>query len=147
MIRENQVIGAVGTARPSSERFDDRQVALIKTFADQAVIAIENTRLLNELRESLDRQTATSEVLQLISSSPGELQAVFETMLAKATRLCEASYGALWYREDDAFRIGAFHGPLPEIYTEQWRSGPPYQPELGDSFGARCQIPPGGTGC
>ena len=50
-------------------------------------------------------------------------------MLAKATRLCEASYGALWFREGDAFRIGAFHGPLPEIYTEQWRSGPPYQPD------------------
>jgi signal transduction histidine kinase len=81
-----------------------------------------------ELNEALERQAATSEVLQVISSSPGELEPVFATMLANATRLCEASYGALWLCEGDAFRIGPFHGPLPGLFTEQWRSGALYRP-------------------
>src|SRR5262249_18008303 len=87
------------------------------------VIAIENTRLLNELRESLQQQTATSEVLRVVSSSPGELAPVFETMLSNATRLCEASYGTMWLREGDAFRAVALHGPLPAAYLERLGSG------------------------
>jgi GAF domain-containing protein len=118
MIREDKVIGAVGTARPSSERFDDRQVALIKTFADQAVIAIENARLFDqvqartrELLESLEQQTATSEVLSVISSSPGELEPVFEAMLTNATRLCEARSGILSLYDGELYRPAAMHNP------------------------------------
>src|SRR5262249_40858582 len=76
-----------------------------------------------ELAEAREQQTATSEVLRVISSSPGELAAVFNAMLANATRLCQASYGVMWLRERDAFRSAAFHGPLPSAYVEQWRSG------------------------
>ena len=114
----------------SSKIFSEKHVALIKAFADQAVIAIENTRLFKELRqrtddlsESLAQQTATSDVLRVISSSPGELQPVFEAMLAKATELCEASYGALWLREGDHLHNVSFHGSLPAEFTEQWKAG------------------------
>jgi two-component system, NtrC family, sensor kinase len=95
---------------------------LATTFADQAVIAMENARLLSELRESLERQTATSEVLRTVSSSPGELQPVFDTMLAKATELCEASYGALWLRDGDGYRFAALFGDLPKEYEEHRRN-------------------------
>jgi two-component system, NtrC family, sensor kinase len=101
----------------------DRQIELLKNFADQAVIAIENTRLLNELRESLQQQTATSEVLKVISSSAGELQPVFDTMLAKSAELCEASFGAMWLVDGEGYRTAALHGDLPEAYIKQWRSG------------------------
>ena len=128
MIRDNRVIGAIGVANFKPKVFSDKQVALIKAFADQAVIAIENTRLLKELRqrtddltESLQQQTATADVLKVISSSPGELEPVFQAMLAKATELCEASYGAMWLCEGDAFRNAAIHGALPAAYIEQWR--------------------------
>jgi signal transduction histidine kinase len=75
------------------------------------------------LAESLEQQSATSEVLQVISSSPGDLEPTFEAMLANAAKLCEASYGAMWLCEGDAFRVAALRGPLPPAYTEQWRSG------------------------
>src|SRR5262249_22797327 len=91
--------------------------------------AIENTRLLNELRESLQQQTATADVLKVISSSPGELQAVFETMLAKAVELCEASFGAMWLVDGDGYRTAALHGDLPEVYVERWRSGTLHRPK------------------
>ena len=106
------------------------------TFADQAVIAIENVRLFEaeqqrtrELSESLEQQTATSEVLQVISSSPSELEPVFRTMLVNATGLCEASYGALWLCEEDGYRTAALHGPLPEAYLEQLRPGTVFHPD------------------
>ncbi|MGB9350934.1 MAG: GAF domain-containing protein, partial [Pseudolabrys sp.] len=134
MIRDNKVIGAIGVANFKPKVFSDKQVALIKAFADQAVIAIENTRLLNELRErtdslteSLEQQTATSEVLSIISSSAGELQPVFETMLAKATALCEASYGTMWLCDGDAFRAGAIHGALPEAFLQLHRTSNLYR--------------------
>jgi transcriptional regulator with GAF, ATPase, and Fis domain len=102
MIRDGKVIGSLSAARREPKAFDDEQVDLIKAFADQAVIAIENVRLFEaeqqrtrELSESLEQQTATSEVLKVISALPGELQQVFDAMLANATRLCGASYGAL----------------------------------------------------
>src|SRR5262245_38336780 len=104
MLKENTVIGAVGIYRQEVQPFSDKQITLLMNFAAQAVIAIENTRLLNELRESLAQQTATSEVLQVISSSPGELQPVFQAMLTNATRICEAKFGNLFLYEPHAFR-------------------------------------------
>jgi hypothetical protein len=123
MLKENELIGALGIYRQEVRPFTDKQIELVTNFAAQAVIAIENTRLLNELRESLQQQTATSEVLQVISSSPGELEPVFQAMLANATKLCGASYGAMWLREGDAFRLAALHGRLPAAYLRQLRDG------------------------
>src|SRR5262245_43913733 len=128
LLREATPIGVLLLQRRHVQPFNDQQLELVETFADQAVIAIENTRLLNELRESLQQQTATSEVLGVISSSPGELEPVFQAMLANATRLCEASYGAMWLCESDAFRTAAIHGALPAAFVEQWRSGTLFRP-------------------
>src|SRR6516165_9917203 len=82
-----------------------------------------------ELSEAREQQTATSEVLKVISSSPGELNLVFNIMLAKATELCEASYGTLWLREGDGYRAAAIHGDLPTLFVERWRSGTLYRPD------------------
>jgi signal transduction histidine kinase len=114
--------------------FSDKQIELVSTFADQAVIAIENARLLNELRESLQQQTATSEVLQAISSSPGELEPVFQAMLANATRICEAKFGTLWLCEGDALRAVALHNAPPayaEARRRELRLRPPPDTALG----------------
>ena len=88
----------------------------------------EIARLTRERDEALEQQKATSEVLRVIASSTGDLQPVFGTVLANATRLCEASYGALWLCEGDAFRTGALHGDLPQAYIDQWRSGRLFHP-------------------
>src|SRR5207342_2090895 len=90
--------------------------------------AIENARLLNELRESLQQQTATSDVLKVISSSPGELNAVFEAMLENAVRICGATFGNLWLREGDGFRVGATHG-APTAYVDYLRSQDVFHPD------------------
>jgi two-component system, NtrC family, sensor kinase len=130
MIRGDAAIGALSVARGAPGPLSDKQVAVLKTFASQAVIAIENTRLLNELRqrtddlsESLEQQTATSEVLRVISSSPGELEPVFQAMLENATRLCEAKFGNLFLREGDGFRSVAMHS-MPSVYAECYQRDP-----------------------
>jgi signal transduction histidine kinase len=120
MLREGDTIGTLGFYKLQPGPFSKRQVELMESFADQAVIAIENTRLLNELRqrtdelsEALEQQTATSEVLQVISTSPGELEPVFQTMLAKAVRICEAKFGSLYLYDGDRFHVGALHNAPP----------------------------------
>jgi GAF domain-containing protein len=128
MLQDDNLIGTITIYRQEVRPFSDKQIALIRNFAAQAVIAIENTRLLSELRESLQQQTATSEVLSVISSSPGELQPVFDAMLEKATELCEASFGAMWLREGERYRTAALKGDLPPAYAEQWRSGTLHSP-------------------
>jgi signal transduction histidine kinase len=120
MLKENEVIGAIAIYRQEVRPFTDKEIELVKNFASQAVIAIENTRLLNELRESLQRQTATADVLKVISSSPGDLNPVFQAMLANATRICEATFGTLWLREGDAFCAVALHN-APPAYAEARR--------------------------
>ena len=127
LMREGIAIGTIALRRTAAQLFTERQVALLQAFAAQAVIAIENARLLNELRqrtsdlsESLEQQTATSEVLRVISSSPGELGPVFNSMLENAIRLCEAKFGTLFRWEGDAFRAVAQHG-ASRAYAESWR--------------------------
>jgi GAF domain-containing protein len=128
LLSDGVPLGALSVAKAEPTPFSDRQIQLLKTFADQAVIAIENTRLLNELRqrtgdlsEALEQQTATSEVLQVISRSPGELQPVFKAMLENATRICQASYGVLFLREGKGFRTAATHNLPPAFADERQR--------------------------
>ena len=117
MLKDDKLIGAMFIYRQEVRPFTDKQITLLQNFAAQAVIAIENARLLNELRESLDRQTATSEVLSVISSSPGELKPVFEAILDNATRICEAKFGNLLLLEGDAFERVAIRN-TPAEYAE-----------------------------
>jgi GAF domain-containing protein len=130
LLQEKAVLGVIAIHRQEVRPFTDKQIELVKNFAAQAVIAIENTRLLNELRqrtddlsEALEQQTATSEVLRVISSSPGELEPVFNAMLKSAVRICEANFGNLFLYEGDAFRIVALQSAPPE-WAERWQREP-----------------------
>src|SRR5262249_38284283 len=107
MLKESELIGAIVIHRQEVKPFTDKQIELVQNFAAQAVIAIENARLLNELRESLEQQTATSEILRVISSSPGELAPVFQAILEKATRLCEAKFGDIFRFDGRVFHFVA----------------------------------------
>ena len=131
MLKENEMIGSFSVYRQEVRPFTDKQIALVTNFAAQAVIAIENTRLLSELRESLQEQTATSEVLQVISSSPGDLQPVFAAMLEKAVRICDATFGNIYRWDGDALQLVATHN-TPPAYAEH-RKHSPFRAEQNNS--------------
>ena len=141
LLREGVPIGVIGLLRTSVKPFTEKQIELVTTFANQAVIAIENTRLLNELRqrtddltESLEQQTATSEVLQVISRSPGDLEPVFKTMLENAVRICAAKWGTIHRWEGNALQLMATHN-LPRAFAEARGRSPHYCPHPKSLFG------------
>jgi hypothetical protein len=120
MLKENELAGVFIVYRQEVRPFSDKQIELLKNFATQAVIAIENARLLNELRQrtrdlsgALEQQTATSEVLQIISRSPGDLEPVFASMLENAARVCEASMGAIYRWDGEGLHLVATHNMAP----------------------------------
>ena len=130
--KEQELVGAIAIFRQEVRPFTDKQIELVTNFAAQAVIAIENTRLLTELRqrtddltESLEQQTATSEVLRVISSSPGELEPVFQAMLKNATHICEAKFGILYSYEAEKFRTIAML-EVPPAFAEWLQLEPRY---------------------
>src|SRR5262245_4170536 len=134
LVHDEQSVGAITLGKREPTPFSEQQIQLLKTFADQAVIAIENVRLFEaeqqrtrELSESLEQQTATSEVLKVVSSSPGELEPVFNAMLANATRICGARFGVLFQSEGDGLRPVAMHD-APQPYVEERRRNPIIRP-------------------
>ena len=147
MLKEGELIGAFALSRQEVRPFTDKQIALVTSFAAQAVIAIENARLLSELRqrtddlgqrttdltEALEQQTATSEVLKVISSSPGDVQPVFATMLENAVRICDAKFGGAYRREGDGLRHVTL-GNAPAAFVEKLKSS---GPAFTSAFGRR----------
>src|SRR5262245_8581021 len=115
LLREGTPVGVIFLTREAVDPFTQQQIDLVQTFADQAVIAIENTRLLNELRESLQQQTATADVLKVISRSSFDLQAVLEIVVQNAVRLCDANKGFIYRQEGDSYRVAASYGHSPEF--------------------------------
>jgi hypothetical protein len=140
LMRQGYAIGTVAVRRVEARLFSDKEVELLSNFAAEAVIAIENARLLAELRqrtadlsESLEQQTATSEVLRVISSSPGALEPVFQAMLEKAVRICDAKFGILWRYDNEAFDPVALFG-APEGLAEFVRRRGRFQPSAGTAL-------------
>src|SRR5450756_946166 len=134
MFKDDEYIGAIALSRREVRLFSDKQVDLVANFAKQAVIAVENARLLREIRartddlsESLEQQTATSEVLEIISASAGELDPVFQKLLENATRICGAKFGMMWMIEGDVARCMALHN-APEAFAELRQREPLIQP-------------------
>src|SRR5262245_45631987 len=141
MIHESRAIGAIAVSRATPGAFPQRQINLLRTFADQAVIAIENARLFEaeqaskrEMNEALEQQTATSPVLEVISSSPGELERVFQTMLENAVRICGAKFGAMHLYGENTFRTVAMHN-MPPAFAEMRRSNPSFSPSPATALG------------
>jgi GAF domain-containing protein len=128
MPHDGKVVGAISIGKAETGPFSQRQIQLLTTFAAQAVIAIENTRLLSELRQSLEQQTATAEVLRVISSSPGELEPVFQNLLSNARRLCAADFGLMFQYDGSSFQLMAQLGADPDFvgYLQRgpFRPGP-----------------------
>jgi signal transduction histidine kinase/DNA-binding response OmpR family regulator len=130
ILKDNELIGAITINSQEVRPFTDKQIELVKNFAAQAVIAIENTRLLNELRESLQQQTATSEVLGVISSSPGELEPVFQAMLQNSVRICEAKFGQMFLTDGDVVRpVATVDVPAALVEFDKQRGT--FQPAAG----------------
>jgi hypothetical protein len=137
LLREGAPIGVLFLSRATVDPFTQQQIDLVATFADQAVIAIENIRLFDEvqartrdLSESLQQQTATADVLKVISSSPGELEPVFQAMRANAVRICEAKFGVLFRYQGSEFYAAAWVG-VPSAYEENLRKRGSFRPEVG----------------
>ncbi len=133
LLRNGETVGVFALARTRIEPFSENQIRLVSTFANQAVIAIENARLFNETREALERQSATAEILKVISASPGELEPVFQAMLANAVRLCEAGFGVLYRYEDGAFEPATMLN-APKPYSDFVWSRGRFLPQSGNTL-------------
>ena len=128
LLRDGIPVGALSVGKAEPTPFSNRQVQLLEAFADQAIIAIENGRLLNELRESLQQQTATADVLKVISRSTFDLQIVFNTLVESAVRLCDSYDAVILLREGDTLVVRAHNGPIPQDFrkwplTRTWVAG------------------------